>query len=62
MIYFIIFMILIALIVVDWKANPQECGIPIREWILVFLAIIVVSALVDLAKLCMISCNFEGRH
>lgn len=46
----------------NFVANPdQECGIPVRKWLMTFFEIFAVRAMIQLAKICFLQHNFSQR-
>mmetsp|Transcript_34946 Transcript_34946/g.53647 ORF Transcript_34946/g.53647 Transcript_34946/m.53647 type:complete len:180 (-) Transcript_34946:243-782(-) len=57
----IIFGVIVAFILIDWRSNPEGCGIPIREWLLVFFLVLLFSTFVDLIKILVVNYSYDSR-
>lgn len=53
--------IIVTLIALHLSQNPQGCGIPVREWILVFFIIWLTKSSFNLAKIYVLRNNYENR-
>lgn len=53
--------IIVTLIVLDMKHHPEGCGIPVREWILIFFVIWLSKSTFNLFKINTLKNNYEKR-
>jgi uncharacterized membrane protein len=53
--------IIITLISIHIHQNPHGCGIPVREWILVFFIIWLSKSTINLAKIYVLRNNYDNR-
>lgn len=62
---FILLLLILVCILVDKYYAPggrQGCGIPIREWIMIFFAIWLSKGFVNLFKICIVNKCYKERH
>ena len=53
--------LIVTLLSIHLHNNPQGCGIPVREWILVFFIIWLTKSTFNLFKIYILRNNYESR-
>ena len=57
----ILLAIIVTLIVLDMKSHPEGCGIPVREWVLIFFVIWLSKSTFNLFKINTLRNNYDKR-